>query len=59
MLVIGNEVLSGRTKDKNIGWVAEQLTNHGIKLVEARIIMDGHDTIVETIRKLSKLIVPR
>ena len=54
MLVIGNEVLSGRTKDKNIGWVAEQLTNHGIKLVEARIIMDDHDTIVETIRKLSK-----
>ena len=54
VIIIGDEVLSGRTKDKNIGWVAEQLTNHGIKLVEARIIMDDHDTIVETIRKLSK-----
>ena len=50
MIVIGNEVLSGRTKDKNIGWVAEQLEQNGIKLVEARIIRDDQETIISTIK---------
>ena len=45
MIVIGNEVLSGRTQDKNIGWVAEKLTENGIKLLEARIISDDEDVI--------------
>ena len=35
MIVIGNEVLSGRTQDKNIGWVAAKLSENGIKLLEA------------------------
>ena len=54
MIVIGNEILSGRTKDKNIGWLAEKLTINGIKLIEARIISDDHDVIVNTIQSLYK-----
>ena len=51
--VIGDEILSGRTKDKNIGWLAEQLTEIGIQLVEARIIADVKDTIIRHISDLS------
>ena len=54
MIVIGNEVLSGRTKDKNIGWVAEKLNSVGIDLIEARIIRDNQDVIISTIQELSK-----
>ena len=51
--VIGDEILSGRTKDKNIGWLAEQLNGIGIKLTEARIIEDVKDTIIRHISDLS------
>ena len=54
MIVIGNEVLSGRTKDKNISWVAEKLNSIGINLIEARIIRDNQDVIISTIQELSK-----
>jgi molybdopterin biosynthesis enzyme MoaB len=40
ILVIGDEILSGRTKDKNIGFIAEYLTNIGIDLKEVRIVAD-------------------
>ena len=40
ILVIGDEILSGRTKDKNIGYIAEYLTNIGIELREVRIVPD-------------------
>ena len=36
ILVIGDEILSGRTKDKNIGYIAEYLTNIGVDLREVR-----------------------
>ena len=39
IIVIGDEILSGRTKDKNIGWLAEQLNAQGIQLREARVIL--------------------
>lgn len=54
MIVIGNEVLSGRTKDKNIGWVAERLNSIGINLIEARIIRDNREDIISTIQDLSE-----
>jgi molybdenum cofactor synthesis domain-containing protein len=54
MIVIGNEILSGRTKDKNIGWVADKLNSIGINLIEARIIPDNQDVIISTIQELSK-----
>ncbi len=40
LLVIGDEILSGRTKDKNIGFVADYLTNIGIDLREVRVVPD-------------------
>lgn len=49
MIVIGNEILSGRTKDKNIGFVAEQLTENGITMKEARVIPDDRRIIADTV----------
>jgi molybdenum cofactor synthesis domain-containing protein len=46
VLVIGDEILSGRTKDKNIGFIAEYLTNIGIDLKEVRIVADDEAAIV-------------
>jgi molybdenum cofactor synthesis domain-containing protein len=53
MLVIGDEILSGRTKDKNIGFVAETLTDIGIDLLEVRIVPDVEQAIVEAVLALS------
>lgn len=49
LLVIGNEVLSGRTQDANIKFLAERLGAIGIPLREVRIIPDVRDTIVATV----------
>lgn len=46
ILVIGDEILSGRTKDKNIGFIADYLTNLGIDLKEVRIVADDEAAIV-------------
>ena len=43
LLVIGDEILSGRTKDKNIGYIAEYLTSIGIDLREVRVVPDVED----------------
>jgi molybdenum cofactor synthesis domain-containing protein len=53
IIVIGDEILSGRTKDKNIGWLAEQLGAMGITLREARIIPDIKQVIIDTVLELS------
>ena len=53
ILVIGDEILSGRTKDKNIGWLAEELTKLGISLCEARVIADVEQTIISHVQDLS------
>src|SRR3712207_9434813 len=53
VLVIGDEILSGRTKDKNIGFIAETLTDVGIDLEEVRIVPDRHEAIVEAVKALS------
>ncbi len=52
MLAIGDELLSGRTKDKNIGHLAETLTVSGIDLMEVRIVPDVQDAIVEALDAL-------
>ena len=52
LLVIGDEILSGRTKDKNIGYVAEYLTNIGIDLREVRVVPDIEDEIVTAVNAL-------
>ena len=52
ILVIGDEILSGRTKDKNIGYIAEYLTNLGIDLKEVRVVADEESAIVEALNAL-------
>lgn len=54
LLVIGDEILSGRTKDKNIGYIAEYLTNVGIDLKEVRVVPDEEDEIVPAINALRR-----
>jgi molybdenum cofactor synthesis domain-containing protein len=49
LLVIGNEVLSGRTQDANIKYVATRLAELGIRLREVRVIADEPDMIVGTV----------
>ena len=51
-LVIGDEILSGRTKDKNIGFIAEYLTNIGIDLKEVRVVADDEGDIVAALDAL-------
>ena len=54
LLVIGDEILSGRTKDKNIGYIAEYLTNIGIDMKEVRVVPDEMDEIVAAVNVLRK-----
>ena len=52
MVVIGDEILSGRTKDRNIGHLADMLTAIGIDLKEVRIVPDEEAAIVEAVNAL-------
>src|SRR6202050_3652057 len=52
LLVIGDEILSGRTKDKNIGYIAEYLTAIGIDLKEVRVVPDEEPEIVAALNAL-------
>ncbi len=52
VLVIGDEILSGRTKDKNIGYIADHCTSIGIALKEVRIVPDEPDEIVGAVNAL-------
>src|SRR6476659_6606990 len=52
ILVIGDEILSGRTKDKNIGYIAEYLTEIGIDLREVRVVADVEEDIVNAVNAL-------
>src|SRR5437868_8680262 len=54
ILVIGDEILSGRTKDKNIGFIAEYLTNIGIDLKEVRVVADDEGDIIAALNALRK-----
>jgi molybdenum cofactor synthesis domain-containing protein len=52
VLVIGDEILSGRTKDKNIGYIAEYLTTIGVDLREVRVVPDIEDEIIAALNAL-------
>jgi molybdenum cofactor synthesis domain-containing protein len=52
LMVIGDEILSGRTKDKNIGYIAEYLTAVGIDLMEVRVVGDEEAAIVDALNAL-------
>lgn len=52
VLVIGDEILSGRTKDRNIGTIADRLTEVGVDLKEVRIVGDETAAIVDAVNSL-------
>ena len=57
ILIIGNEILSGRTQDKNIAFISNWLNSKcGISVSEIRIIPDVEKIIIKNIRSLSKKI---
>lgn len=53
MLVIGDEILSGRTRDANMHYLSGQLTEAGIDLREVRVVSDDPDAIVSAVKALS------
>jgi molybdenum cofactor synthesis domain-containing protein len=52
ILVIGDEILSGRTQDTNTNFLAKELTAAGIDLKEVRVVSDDHDAIVDAVNAL-------
>jgi molybdenum cofactor synthesis domain-containing protein len=54
IVIIGNEILSGRTHDTNTHWLAGQLTTLGIRVAEARVIPDIKQTIIDVVGQVAK-----
>ena len=54
LIIIGNEILSGRTQDANLNYLAKQLTALGIQLSEVRAIRDDMEEIVSSVNSLRK-----
>lgn len=52
LLIIGNEILSGRTLDKNTQYIGEKMGAHGVPLAEVRVVPDVEATIVETLNAM-------
>ncbi|MGA1181233.1 MAG: molybdopterin-binding protein, partial [Marivivens sp.] len=52
MLVIGDEILSGRTLDTNTQHLATRLTQMGIRMAEVRVVPDVHEVIVDAVNTL-------
>src|SRR3954469_2232021 len=52
LVVIGDEILSGRTEEKNIAQVARWLNGQGIRLSEVRVVLDDKDAIVTAVNSL-------
>lgn len=51
IIIIGNEILSGRTQDKNTHWLAGELTMLGINTIEARVVPDELTVMVDAVRE--------
>src|SRR5215813_4297480 len=54
VLIIGNEILSGRTQDANLAFLARGLNDAGIRLREARVIPDDRGVIVSTVSEVRR-----
>ena len=52
LIVIGDEILSGRTQDKNVGQIALWLNLQGIRLREVRVVPDSQEAIIEAVNAL-------
>jgi len=55
VLIIGNEILSGRTQDVNLNFLATNFTDLGIELVEARVIADVEAAIISAVNECREL----
>ena len=55
ILIIGNEILSGRTQDTNTSTIAQWLNSIGVKVNEVRVIPDIESTIIDTVNHLRKV----
>lgn len=49
LIIIGNEILSGRTQEKNCAWIAKELNDTGVRLTEVRVIPDDEPTIIQAV----------
>ena len=54
ILIIGDEILSGRTQDMNASFIAKKLTSSGINLEEIRVIQDQKKLIIDTVKLFSE-----
>ena len=54
IMIVGNEILSGRTQDVNVQFIAERLSMRGIKLAEVRVVRDEENAVVKAARELSQ-----
>lgn len=52
ILIIGNEILSGRTQDINLNWLAKELNNCGVRLREVRVVADIPEAIISAVNAL-------
>jgi len=52
VLIIGNEILSGRTQDTNLAYLARKLNEYGIQIRQARVVPDIESDIVEAVNAL-------
>lgn len=50
LIIIGNEILSGRTQDANTQWIADKMTQNGIRLMEVRVVPDIESSIIKSVR---------
>ena len=57
IIVIGNEILSGRTQDTNIAYIGKKLAAAGIDLLEVRVIPDDEERIIKTVNEMRALYV--
>ena len=56
VIIIGDEILSGRTQDTNANFIANELINAGIQLEQIRIIHDNQKTIIKTVKEFHKFL---
>ncbi|NIA69596.1 competence/damage-inducible protein A [Pelagibius litoralis] len=54
LLIIGNEILSGRTQDKNLAYIGEQLNLLGVRMMEVRVVPDDEAVIVSTLNEVRR-----
>jgi molybdenum cofactor synthesis domain-containing protein len=54
LVIIGNEILSGRTQDANLAYLGKGLNDVGVRLMEVRVIPDVRQTIIDTVNDVRR-----